>query len=203
MTGEAELLEVVAALKPCRRLAHLLHGGQEQTDQNGDDGNHHQKLDEGKGGAQSRTHGEPPGGGNAEGPAAGRKGRGGQQGKRCANRVQTGKDQGKWIISPDFGGRQCEWLRKRWASLARLSPPTTRAARFCERPLGKFKARLEQFLDWGGALVHNADGPAVGVWFCLVYSMPRTLQTVARKSSAVVGVPTTLAPSLSVLPITC
>jgi hypothetical protein len=46
--GQADLLEVVGALHAVGRLAHLLHGGQEQADQDGDDGNHHQQLDQGK-----------------------------------------------------------------------------------------------------------------------------------------------------------
>jgi hypothetical protein len=44
--GQAELLEVIGALRSRRGLAHLLHGGQEQRDQDGDDRDHHQQLDE-------------------------------------------------------------------------------------------------------------------------------------------------------------
>jgi hypothetical protein len=44
--GQPELLEVVAALDACRRLADLLDGGQEQADQDGDDRYHHQQLDQ-------------------------------------------------------------------------------------------------------------------------------------------------------------
>ncbi len=44
--GQADLLEIVAAAGPRRRLADLLHGGHEQGDQDGDDGDDHQQLDE-------------------------------------------------------------------------------------------------------------------------------------------------------------
>src|SRR5262249_968867 len=47
--GQANLLEIVLALRPAGGLAHLLHGRHEQTDQHGNDGNHHQQLDQGKG----------------------------------------------------------------------------------------------------------------------------------------------------------
>jgi hypothetical protein len=47
--AQGELLEVVAALHPRRRLAHFLHGGQEQADEDGDDGDHHQQLDQREG----------------------------------------------------------------------------------------------------------------------------------------------------------
>ena len=43
---QADLLEVVRALDARRRLADLLHGRQQEADQDGDDGNHHQQLDE-------------------------------------------------------------------------------------------------------------------------------------------------------------
>ena len=43
---QAELLEVVDALRPPRRLAGRLHGGQQQGDQDGDDRDHHQQLDQ-------------------------------------------------------------------------------------------------------------------------------------------------------------
>ena len=48
---EAELLQVVLALHPGRRLPHLLHGGEQQADQDGDDGDHHQQFDQGEPGA--------------------------------------------------------------------------------------------------------------------------------------------------------
>ena len=38
--GEAQLLEVVFALGPAGRLTDLLHGRQEQADQDGDNGDH-------------------------------------------------------------------------------------------------------------------------------------------------------------------
>jgi hypothetical protein len=46
--AQAELLEVVTALDAGRGLAHLLDGWQEQADQDGDDGDHHQQLDQGE-----------------------------------------------------------------------------------------------------------------------------------------------------------
>jgi len=44
--GQADLLEVIAALHSIGRLAHLLHRGQQQADQHANDGNHHQQFDE-------------------------------------------------------------------------------------------------------------------------------------------------------------
>src|SRR5437762_3323790 len=44
--ADAELLEVVAALRPPGRLASGLHRRQEQGDQNADDGNDDEQLDE-------------------------------------------------------------------------------------------------------------------------------------------------------------
>src|SRR6185437_14641684 len=41
-----ELLQVVLALRPRRRLADFLHGRQEQADQNGDDRDYHQQFDQ-------------------------------------------------------------------------------------------------------------------------------------------------------------
>jgi hypothetical protein len=43
---DAQLLEVVAALHARGSLADFLHGGQEQADEDGDDGDHHQQLDQ-------------------------------------------------------------------------------------------------------------------------------------------------------------
>src|SRR4029077_5253912 len=43
-----QLLEVVGALSPRRCLAHLLHGWNQKGDQDGDDGDHHQELNEGE-----------------------------------------------------------------------------------------------------------------------------------------------------------
>src|ERR1700736_3628674 len=48
MAGEAKLFEGFGALHAGCRLAYLLHGGNQQPDQNGDDGNHHQQFDERK-----------------------------------------------------------------------------------------------------------------------------------------------------------
>jgi hypothetical protein len=44
--AEAHLVQVVGALGACGRLAGLLHRGDEQADQDGDDGDHHQQLDQ-------------------------------------------------------------------------------------------------------------------------------------------------------------
>src|SRR5205807_2426870 len=44
--GDADLLEVVLAFRPVGGLAHLLHGRQEERHQDGDDGDHHQQLDQ-------------------------------------------------------------------------------------------------------------------------------------------------------------
>ena len=47
--GEADLLQVVDALRPAGGLARRLDGGQEQGDQHGDDRDDHQQLDQGEG----------------------------------------------------------------------------------------------------------------------------------------------------------
>src|SRR6185437_6193963 len=44
--GDAELVEVIQALALGGRFADLLHGRQEQADQDGDDGDYHQQLDQ-------------------------------------------------------------------------------------------------------------------------------------------------------------
>jgi hypothetical protein len=44
--GQGALLEVVGALNTVGRRAHLLHGRQQQADEHGDDGDHHQQLDQ-------------------------------------------------------------------------------------------------------------------------------------------------------------
>src|SRR5262249_22259873 len=44
--GETDLLEVVLALDACRSLADFLHGRQQQPNQDGNDGDHHQQLDQ-------------------------------------------------------------------------------------------------------------------------------------------------------------
>src|SRR5262245_9187933 len=44
--GQADLLEVVLALHARGGLAHLLDGGQQQADKDGDDCYHHQQLDQ-------------------------------------------------------------------------------------------------------------------------------------------------------------
>src|SRR5262249_10205602 len=48
---QGELLEVVGALHPRRRLADLLEGGEQQADEDSDDGDHYQQLDQREGGA--------------------------------------------------------------------------------------------------------------------------------------------------------
>src|SRR5205823_1066423 len=58
--GEANLLEVVLALNASGGLAHFLHGGHQQADQDGDDGNHDEQLDQRKGGTPA--HGSISGG---------------------------------------------------------------------------------------------------------------------------------------------
>jgi hypothetical protein len=55
VTGQAELLEVVRAPEAGSRLAHLLDGGQQEADEDGDDRDHDQQLDERETG--SRTTG--------------------------------------------------------------------------------------------------------------------------------------------------
>jgi hypothetical protein len=46
--GDGDLPKVVLALRSRRRLAHFLHRGEQESDENGDDGDHHQQLDQGK-----------------------------------------------------------------------------------------------------------------------------------------------------------
>ena len=54
--ADADLLEVVLAVRRGRGLADLLDGGQQQADQHGDDGDHHQQLDQRE--AAARWHGK-------------------------------------------------------------------------------------------------------------------------------------------------
>src|SRR5258707_1329436 len=56
LQGDADLLEVVGALQASGGGTHLLHGGQQQADQDTDDGNHYQELDEGEGTAAGRWY---------------------------------------------------------------------------------------------------------------------------------------------------
>src|SRR5262249_11092992 len=49
VAGQAELVQVVAALDAAGRLAGLLHRRQQQSDEDGDDGDHHQEFDQGEG----------------------------------------------------------------------------------------------------------------------------------------------------------
>jgi hypothetical protein len=48
MQGQAELLEVVFALAAAGRFACLLHGREQERDQDGDDGNDDQKFNQRK-----------------------------------------------------------------------------------------------------------------------------------------------------------
>jgi hypothetical protein len=69
--GQADLLEVVLALDPGSRLAHLLHRGHEETDQDRDDGDHHQQLNEGEsptGVIAQPIHGNLQGGNEGKSP---------------------------------------------------------------------------------------------------------------------------------------
>jgi hypothetical protein len=43
---QPELLEVVGTAHPRRGLAHLLHGREQQADEDRDEGDHHQQFDE-------------------------------------------------------------------------------------------------------------------------------------------------------------
>src|SRR5262249_33254442 len=45
-TGQGELLLVILARGAVRNRADLLYGGEEQSDEDGDDGDHHQQLDQ-------------------------------------------------------------------------------------------------------------------------------------------------------------
>src|SRR5262249_45829677 len=61
--GDGDLLEVVLAPHAGGGLADLLDGGQEQADEDGDDGYHHQQLDQREGapsGTVRRAHGSDP-----------------------------------------------------------------------------------------------------------------------------------------------
>ncbi len=71
MEGEALLPEIVLTLHPAGALAGALDGGQEESDQRGDDRDHHQEFDEGKTmGSGRETTGEPPRHLGCEPPAA-------------------------------------------------------------------------------------------------------------------------------------
>jgi hypothetical protein len=48
LKAEAQLLQVVDALRPPRRLACRLYRRQQQSDQNANDGNHDEQLDQRK-----------------------------------------------------------------------------------------------------------------------------------------------------------
>jgi hypothetical protein len=46
MTGDAHLPQVILAFHPIGGFSHFLHGRQQQTKQNGNDGNDHQELNQ-------------------------------------------------------------------------------------------------------------------------------------------------------------
>jgi len=46
--SQADLPEVIGALRPPGGFAHRLHGRQQQRDQHADDGDHHQQFDQGE-----------------------------------------------------------------------------------------------------------------------------------------------------------
>src|SRR5437870_1273991 len=46
LKGDGQLTKIAHALRARGRLTHLLHGRQEQADQDGDDGDDHQQLDQ-------------------------------------------------------------------------------------------------------------------------------------------------------------
>jgi hypothetical protein len=54
--GEVDLLEIVETAKASGGLADLLDGGQEQANENGNDGYHHQQLDQRETCATKQTH---------------------------------------------------------------------------------------------------------------------------------------------------
>ena len=55
MQGQADLLQIVAALHAVRGFPDLLDGRQQQADQDGDDRDHHQQLNEREPAASSRS----------------------------------------------------------------------------------------------------------------------------------------------------
>ena len=54
--GQAELLEVVLALRPPGRFSRRLHGRQQQPDEDADDRDDHQEFDQGEGLARTGQH---------------------------------------------------------------------------------------------------------------------------------------------------
>jgi hypothetical protein len=54
---QADLFEVVGALHSRCRLADLLHGGQQQANEDGDDGDDDEKLDQREGAPDGPAHG--------------------------------------------------------------------------------------------------------------------------------------------------
>ena len=58
MQSQPDLLEVVGALDPPRRFPRRLHGGEQQSDQDGDDRDDDEQLDQGEAALRSLTHGK-------------------------------------------------------------------------------------------------------------------------------------------------
>jgi hypothetical protein len=60
--GQADLVQVVLAAHAAGGVADLLHRGDEQADEDGDDGDHHQQLDQREAAlaAWDRAHWTPP-----------------------------------------------------------------------------------------------------------------------------------------------
>ena len=54
--SQADLLEVVGALDPPRRLSRRLHGGEQKGDQDGDDRDDDEQFDQGEAALRSLTH---------------------------------------------------------------------------------------------------------------------------------------------------
>jgi len=54
--AQADLLQVIDALRPPGRFARGLHGGEQQRDQDRDDGDDHQELDQGEAATCLRCH---------------------------------------------------------------------------------------------------------------------------------------------------
>jgi hypothetical protein len=83
MSCQDDLLEVVFALRATGSFASLLHGGQQQGNENRDDGDHNQQFDQGKatGPAIQGTH---------ENDSTGRLGKIGEKSRRRRLRYSAG-----------------------------------------------------------------------------------------------------------------
>src|SRR5439155_13899995 len=70
---QPDLLEVVLALRPGRRLAHLMNRRQQEADEDGDDGDHHQQFDQReRGPGETRTFQSTPPSGDTKNEKMGR-----------------------------------------------------------------------------------------------------------------------------------